>query len=71
MRRKGRQCHTATRRGQTVRVQLHTGEVFEDKFVERTSGRVVIFEARGRVPAGDIKAMSDRRLLQPVSRWRK
>jgi hypothetical protein len=63
--------HTATFRGRTVFVILKTGERFTDKFIDRTRNRTVVFEARGRMPAGDIRSMSDRKLLQEVSRWRK
>ena len=61
-------CHTATYKGKTVFVILRNGERFEDRFVERTRSKIVIFEKRGRIPAGEIRSMSDRRLLQPVTR---
>lgn len=63
--------HTATARGRIVRVKLKSGEVFEDRFLERSSGKTLIFEKRGRVMQGTIQSFSDRRLLQPVSRHRK
>lgn len=63
--------HTMTARGRTVRVTLRSGETFIDKFVERTRKKVLIFESGRRVPAGDIKSFSDRRVLQPVSRERR
>lgn len=63
--------HTRTRRGKTVRVQLRTGEVFTDKFIERTAKKLLIFESGRRVHAGEIKSFSDRRLLQPVSSHRR
>jgi hypothetical protein len=66
-----RQGHTATFRGRTVYVVLKSGERFIDKFVERTSGRVVILKERGRVPCGDIRSLSDRKLGREVSRWRR
>lgn len=63
--------HTKTSRGKIVRVELRSGETFFDRYVEQTPGKVLIFEKRGRIPAGQIKAMSDRRLLQPVSAHRR
>lgn len=63
--------HTITRRGKTVRVELRNGDVFEDKFVERTAKKILIFESGRRVKAGDVKSFSDRRLLQPVSSHRR
>lgn len=63
--------HTITRRGKTVRVALKNGEVFEDKFIERTAKKVLIFESGRRVKAGDVKSFSDRRLLQSVSSHRR
>jgi len=54
---------------------LKSGEVVELKFKEKTAGKVLIFEDgdgnERRIMLGDIKSMSDRRLLQPVSRHRK
>ena len=61
--------HTATHRGKRVRVELKNGEVFVDKFVNRTRGKIVEFELRGRVPAGDIKAFSHFRPQQELSNW--
>lgn len=63
--------HTATARGRTVRIKLKTGEVYEGKFKEKTHGHVMIFEDGRRIAVGEIQSMSDRRLLQPVSRHRK
>lgn len=63
--------HTAIRRGKRVRVELKNGEVFVDKFINRTRGKICEFELRGRVPAGDIKAFSPYRALQEVSKWRR
>jgi hypothetical protein len=63
--------HTQTRRGKTVRVALKDGSVFEDKFVERTRKKVLVFESGRRVACGDVKSFSDRRLLQPVSSHRR
>ena len=64
-------AHTVTARGRTVRVELKSGEVFEDKFKERTAGKWIVFYSGRKVKQGDIKAFSDRRLLQPISRHRK
>lgn len=55
-------CHTATYRGKTVHVILRDGTTFVDKFLERTPGKWVIFQRRGRVRAGAIRSMSDRKL---------
>lgn len=63
--------HTITRRGKTVRVTLKTGEVFEDKFIERTAKKILIFESGRRVKHGDIKSFSDRRPKQAVSSHRR
>jgi hypothetical protein len=63
--------HTITARGRHVRVTLKTGETFEDRFVERTRKRVLVFGSGRRVAVGDVKSFSDRRLLQPLSRMRK
>lgn len=63
--------HTRTQRGKTVRVQLRSGEVFEDKFIERTKKKILIFESGRRVRCGDVKSFSDRRLLQPTSAHRR
>ncbi len=63
--------HTYTNRGKRVRVQLRTGEVFIDKFLERTKKKILIFESGRRVRQGDIKSFSDHRPLQPVSREHK
>lgn len=63
--------HTATARGRTVRIRLKSGEVFEGKFKEKTSGHVMIFECGRRIAVGDVASMSDRRLLQPIARHRK
>ena len=52
-------------------VILRTGERFEDRFVNRTRRKVVIFEQRGRIPAGEIRSMSDRKLGREVSAHRK
>jgi hypothetical protein len=54
-----------------VRVELKNGEVFEARFLERTRKKILIFADGRRVKVGDVKAFSDRRLLQPVSRSRK
>lgn len=63
--------HTATARGRTVRIKLRSGEVYEGKFKEKTSGHVMIFEDGRRIAVGEILSMSDRRLLQPRSKHRK
>lgn len=63
--------HTRTRRGKIVRIELRNGEVFFDRYLEQTPGKVLILEKRGRIPAGHIKAMSDRRMLQPMSSHRR
>jgi len=62
----GNTPHTATHRGRKCRVELKDGTVFIDQFIDRTSGKRVIFKNR-TVRQGDIKAMSDYRLLQPIS----
>lgn len=62
--------HTVTARGRIVRVELKDGTVFEDRFLERTRKKVLIFEGR-RVKAGDVKAFSDRRRLQPIAKHKK
>jgi hypothetical protein len=67
----GRTPHTATARGRIVRVKLKTGEVFEARFMEKTAGKVLVFEGGRRVAVGEIQSMSDRRLLQPIGRHRK
>jgi hypothetical protein len=54
-----------------VRVALKDGTVFEDKFIERTAKKVLIFESGRRVKHGDIKSFSDRRLKQPISSHRR
>jgi hypothetical protein len=51
-------------------VELKDGTVFVDQFIDRTSGKRVIFKNR-TVRQGDIKAMSDYRLLQPISRHKR
>jgi len=63
--------HTAISRGKRVRVELKSGEVFVDRFLNRTRGKICEFEERGRVAAGDIKAFSPYRALQEVSSSRK
>jgi hypothetical protein len=63
--------HTMTARGRTVRVELKSGEVFEDKFMERTAKKMLVFASGRRVRAGDVKSFSDRRLLQSVSAHRR
>jgi len=73
----GKQPHTVTARGRWVRVELKPkpgelrGEVFEGRFLERTRRKVLVFEGGRRVPAGEVIAFSDRRLLQPISRHKK
>jgi hypothetical protein len=67
--------HSATARGRWARVKLKTGEVVELKFKEKTAGKILIFEnAKGeerRIAIGEIQSMSDRRLLQPISRHKR
>lgn len=63
--------HTATRRGKRVRVELRNGEVFIDRFHDRTAGKWVEFETHARVRQGDIKAFSHYRPIQRVSDHRK
>lgn len=63
--------HTYTKRGKRVRVQLISGEVFIDKFLERTAKKIIVFASGRRVRQGDIKSFSDFRPLQPVSRERR
>ena len=63
--------HTITRRGKTVRVALKDGTVFEDKFIERTAKKIIIFESGRRVKCGDVKSMSDRKPMQHVSAHRR
>lgn len=63
--------HTVTGRNRMVRVVLRDGTVFEDRFVERTAKKVLIFKSGRRVPAGDVKSFSDRLLTQRVSRHRR
>lgn len=62
--------HTQTRRGKRVRVELKSGEVFVDKFLERTRKKLLIFEGR-TVRVGDVKAFSDVKAQQEVSRHRR
>lgn len=49
--------HTSCYRGKRVRVVLRSGEVFVDRFHERT-GHFIVFKDRGRIPRGDIAAFS-------------
>lgn len=63
--------HTVTARGKKVRVELRTGEVFEDRFIERTRKKILIFASGRRVPAGEVKAFSDWRPMQSISKHRK
>jgi len=67
----GKHPHTITARGRMVRVELKNGEKFEARFLERTRKKILVFEGGRRVPAGDVKAFSDRRLLQPISRHKR
>jgi len=60
-----------TARGRLVRVTLKSGETFEARFLERTRSKVLVFASGRRVPAGDVKSFSDRRILQPVSAHRR
>lgn len=62
----GKTPHTATQRGKLCRVKLKDGTVFIDRFVDRTSGKRVIFATR-TVSAGDIQSMSD---YKPIARSR-
>ena len=64
----GRRCspHTSTIRGKKVRVKLRSGEVFIDKFLERTKS-YVFFEGRGKVMKGDIVSFSNY-IVQPPRR---
>jgi hypothetical protein len=55
--------HTAINRGKRVRVELKDGTVFVDRFLDRTRGKVCVFEQRGRVRVGDSKAFSPYRAL--------
>lgn len=59
--------HTAIQRGKKVRVKLKDGTVFVDRFVNRTSGKMVEFEHHGRISAGNIVSFSPYRALQEVS----
>lgn len=63
--------HTAINRGKRVRVALKSGEVFVDKFINRTRGKWVEFEKHGRIRAGEISAFSPFRALQEVSNHKK
>jgi hypothetical protein len=65
-----KQPHTRTNRGKRVRVELKNGEVFIDRFLERTPKKWLIFESR-KVRAGDVKAFSDVRAKQEVSAHRR
>lgn len=53
----GKLPHTATYKGKRVKVVLHSGEMFIDKFVERTKNKRVVFENH-MVRAGDIKSFT-------------
>lgn len=63
--------HTITSRGRVVRVTLKDGTTFEDRFLERTASKMLIFASGRRVSAGAVKSFSDRRLLQPISKHRR
>lgn len=64
----GRRCspHTSTIRGKRVRVKLRSGEVFIDRFLERTKS-YVFFEKRGKITKGDIISFSNY-IVQPQRR---
>lgn len=49
--------HTACYRGKRVRVKLRDGEVFVDKFHDRTD-KFVIFQSGRKVSKGDIVSFS-------------
>lgn len=63
--------HTVTGRGKMVRVTLRTGETFEDRFIERTRNKWIVFGSGRRVHVGEVKSFSDRRAQQPISAHRK
>lgn len=52
-----RMPHTACYRGKRVRVKLRDGEVFVDKFHDRTD-KFVTFQSGRRVSKGDIVSFS-------------
>jgi len=58
-----RQPHTSCRRGTTVRIVLRTGEIIEDKFLERT-GKFIILEKYGRLKPADIRTFGIRKLKE-------
>lgn len=63
--------HTMTARNRKVRVTLKTGETFEDRFVERTRKKVLVFKSGRRVPAGDVRSFSDLKPQQEISKHRR
>lgn len=66
--------HTMTARGRTVRIGRRDGSVVIGRFIERTRRKVIVLDVAGEqveIQPGDIKSMSDRRLLQPVSACRR
>jgi len=54
---KGRLGHTAVHKGRRVLVVLRSGELFIDRFIERT-GRDIRLEGRGKVAKKDLRVMS-------------
>ncbi len=60
-----RQPHTACYRGKRVRVKLKSGEVFVDKFHDRTKS-FVVFQSGREVKKGDIVSFSFYKGLMPI-----
>ena len=50
------QGHTSTHRGKKVLIELRTGEVIVDRFVDRTPSKYILLEKYGRVHAREIAA---------------
>lgn len=62
----GKQPHTACYRGKRVRVKLKSGEVFLDRFHDRTKS-VVFFQSGRKVLKGDIVSFSFYKANLPIS----
>lgn len=46
--------HTNVARGKKVLVVLRSGEQFEDRFIERTKNKRLVFEGR-TIPVGEVR----------------
>jgi hypothetical protein len=52
-----RTTHTSCRKGTTVLITLRGGQKWVDKFKDK-KGRYIILEEFGRLPIGELRAMS-------------